>query len=217
MWCKEFLANIFLGETLKLVLLVYLFYLWKTKLNFSAHFDRRRPSAAGRRWATGSWSEWSQFPQNSGACATWIWNDGVWRTHFFSERCSSWRRVCRAWWGPPYLPLKNRSSCCNSDTASKDKSGSHLSGVLGGGFFENWEAKLGLTPAGDRNEQLCHNATWSFNEKKAKKSSENDCFKWFIGWALLCSYKLWLLQPQVLMLITDCVIQWWFDSIYFSR
>lgn len=50
--------------------------------------------------------------------------------------------------------LKNRTSCCSSVTASKDKSGSHLSGVLGGGFLENSEAKLGLIPAGNRSEQV---------------------------------------------------------------
>lgn len=30
---------------------------------------------AGRRWATGFWSEWCQFQENLGACATWIWNE----------------------------------------------------------------------------------------------------------------------------------------------
>lgn len=49
-----------------------------------------------------------------------------------------------------YLSLKNRISCCNSVTASKDKSGSHLPGVLGGGFFDNSEAKFGLTPADNK-------------------------------------------------------------------
>lgn len=49
-----------------------------------------------------------------------------------------------------YLSLKNRSSCCNSVTASKDKSRSHFSGVLGGGFFDDSEAKLGLIPADRR-------------------------------------------------------------------
>ena len=53
-----------------------------------------------------------------------------------------------------YLSLKNMTSCCNSVTASKDRCGSHLSGVLGGGLFENSEANFGLIPVGNRNKQF---------------------------------------------------------------
>ena len=53
-----------------------------------------------------------------------------------------------------YLSLKIRSSCCNCVTASKDRSGSHLSGVFGGGFFEARAAKLELIPTANRSKQF---------------------------------------------------------------
>lgn len=62
------------------------------------------------------------------------------------------RELCPGLHRFTYLSLKNKTSCCSSVTASKDKYGSRLVGVFGGGLFEVSEVKLGLTPVHSREE-----------------------------------------------------------------
>lgn len=180
-----------------MLLLVHLFYLWKKEQHFSPHFDRRRPSAVGRHWATGFWSGWCRFQWNLGACATWIWNDRVWSPQFFSEdvpadigsakldgvhRTSLWKT------GAPAVILTQRQRT-NPDHICQAFS---EEGFLRIGR-QNWDWPL----PGTQMSSYAIMQRDPLKRKKAKKSSKNDCLKWFIGANITKSdadVKLWLIM-----------------------
>lgn len=108
-----------------------------------------------------------------------------------------------------YLSLKNRTSCCNSVTASKDKSGSHLPGVLGGGFFDNIEGKFGLTPADNKSvHQLAKYCKIKIFEIWAQVKVLGSSYQ--VKWKLLLKERIqrltrtWCLLQVANQPTTDC-------------